>query len=162
MLKNNKEKKCNRCSKIKYAKAFRVIKSNIGGWKDYEKNHRRSWCNDCEKENFAERYLKNPLPQMKSNAKIRAKKAGVPFNLSSDYIKSIMPKDMICPVFNLKMTSVYGSKKKTNYSPSIDRLIPDKGYVKGNVVIVSSLANQIKSEANLEEIYKVLKFYKKL
>ena len=43
-----------------------------------------------------------------------------------------------------------------------DRIIPELGYVEGNLVIVSDLANRIKTNATPEQIIKVGEFYKKL
>jgi hypothetical protein len=37
-------------------------------------------------------------------------------------------------------------------SPSLDRLRPSEGYVPGNIVVLSTLANQIKSEATSGQI----------
>ncbi|MCX6960368.1 MAG: hypothetical protein NTW91_08860 [Verrucomicrobia bacterium] len=41
---------------------------------------------------------------------------------------------------------------KTKSSASLDRVIPALGYVKGNVMIVSLLANTMKNEASPEEM----------
>ena len=45
---------------------------------------------------------------------------------------------------------------------SIDRIAPDKGYVRGNIVIVSGRANRIKTNATIDELVKVHKFYTEL
>ena len=55
-----------------------------------------------------------------------------------------------------------GWTEDTNYSPSFDRIYPKKGYVKGNIVIVSNKANRIKTDATVDEIRKVADFYEKL
>jgi hypothetical protein len=46
-------------------------------------------------------------------------------------------------------------------SPSLDRIVPQKGYTKGNVVFISGYANMIKQDATYEEIMKVAKWVKK-
>ena len=39
---------------------------------------------------------------------------------------------------------------------------PNKGYVKGNIIVVSMRANRIKTDATFDEIRKVEDFYEKL
>jgi hypothetical protein len=68
----------------------------------------------------------------------------------------------ICPVLGVKMTISELGSGDTNYSPSFDRIYPKKGYVKGNIVIVSNKANRIKTDATVDEIRKVADFYEKL
>ena len=55
-------------------------------------------------------------------------------------------------------------KDKNNWqtSPSLDRIVPEKGYVKDNIIIVSLMANSIKNQATPDQIQKVATFYKKL
>ena len=48
-----------------------------------------------------------------------------------------------------------GGKAYHPFSPSIDRICNDKGYVKGNVWIVSHKANAMKSSGNAEELVKI-------
>ena len=92
----------------------------------------------------------------------RAKKNNIPFNLTEDYLKSIYPSDMICPVLGFEMSVGVDENGWTDTSPSLDRIIPEKGYVQGNVVVVSMRANSIKTNATPEEIRKVADFYEKV
>jgi hypothetical protein len=85
--------------------------------------------------------------------KRHAKEKNIKFDVSIDYLIEILPADMICPVFNIKMEWNKGERKDNN--PSIDRVIPEKGYVKGNLVWISHKANRIKSDATKEEVKKV-------
>lgn len=88
------------------------------------------------------------------DAKKRAKKMGIPFN--------IKPSDVnipdLCPVFGTPMVYSRGSGRTDN-SPSLDRVINSNGYVKGNVIVVSWLANRIKNDASPEQIRAVADFY---
>ena len=43
----------------------------------------------------------------------------------------------------------------------LDRIIPKKGYIQGNLVIVSDIVNRVKSDASLEDMEKILTFYTK-
>lgn len=79
---------------------------------------------------------------------------GLPFNLDS---YEDIPYSKFCPVFGVELKISGGI-----YSPSIDRIIPELGYTKGNVIVVSLLANTIKSNATPDQILTVGKFYAKL
>lgn len=69
-------------------------------------------------------------------------------DLSTDYLISIFPKDKKCPVFGFTME--FGGHK--NNSPSLDRINPNKGYTKDNVLWISYLANRMKSNLSLDEL----------
>jgi len=89
-------------------------------------------------------------------AKERAKKAGVPFNLTEEDI--LIP--TYCPVFGCKLERALGSKGPGPYSPSLDRIIPARGYVPGNVVVISNRANRAKSDLLVEELVALADFYR--
>ena len=92
---------------------------------------------------YYKKYRKRePISEILRNAKQRAKQANVPFSLTIADIR--IPE--FCPLLNVRM------ERCTQYSPSIDRIIPSLGYVKENIVIVSKKANTMKSNATLEEL----------
>ena len=55
----------------------------------------------------------------------------------------------------------WGNREEIHSSPSLDRIIPSKGYKKGNVVWISTRANAIKQDATPEEVMKVAKWLNK-
>ena len=133
------------------------------GWMDVENKARMAHCKTCEIINFRKRYAINNSAQLIYNYKKRAVKKGVPFNLDAAYLSEIMPKDMICPALKVPMIRNTGKNKgKNRFAPSLDKLVPQKGYVKGNVIVVSDLANRIKADATIEELEKTYLFYKEL
>lgn len=75
---------------------------------------------------------------------------GWEFNITPDDI--IFPE--YCPYLNIRLVigDVFPPKDD---NPSIDRIDPSKGYIKGNVEVVSLLANRIKSNASPSDIMKV-------
>ena len=87
------------------------------------------------------------------SARRRAKEKNLPFNLDVEYLKSIYTKD--CPVFKQPLTWGGQGKGKNNFSPSLDRIIPSIGYVKGNVAFISDKANRIKCEFEAKDLYAV-------
>ena len=95
---------------------------------------------------------------MVEKAKIRAENKSLPFDIDYDYIRSIIPSH--CPIFGvpLEWSARRGSKKGAlPNSPSLDRIDPERGYVKGNVWIISYRSNMIKSNATHEELKLVTK-----
>ena len=64
-----------------------------------------------------------------------------------------------CPVLGiLYKTGV--DKRPIDTSPTLDRIDPKRGYVPGNVVVISLLANRIKSTANARQILRVYRWLK--
>ncbi len=78
--------------------------------------------------------------------KYRAKERGIDFNLDLDDV--IIPK--ICPI--LKIPLIVGEGNAIPNSPSIDRIDPSKGYIKGNIQVISYKANTMKSNATEEDL----------
>lgn len=94
------------------------------------------------------------LCRILSAARARAKRKNLDINLDLDYLESIATDE--CPVF--KTPFVWGRYQKTKgYSKnaSLDRIIPELGYIKGNVVFISHRANAIKNNATERELYVV-------
>ena len=107
---------------------------------------------------------KNPTNVLLISAKHRAKKKKLPFNIDNKFLKKIYPKNNMCPVLNVpfQLGFLNENKKNKDYAPSLDRIIPKKGYVKGNVIIVSNIVNRIKQNVSVDIIEKVFNFYKNL
>lgn len=62
----------------------------------------------------------------------------------------------VCPVLGIPLD--WDCPKRTENSPSLDRLDSSKGYVKGNVVVMSWRANRIKNNGTAEEHAKIADF----
>lgn len=67
---------------------------------------------------------------------------------------SIVKEDIIiperCPVLGILLRRNTG--KAAADSPTVDRLIPELGYVKGNIQVISYKANKMKNNASVEEL----------
>lgn len=90
-------------------------------------------------------------------AKMRAALKGLDFALTSDYIELITPDN--CPVFNEPFLFV-GNKVMKPFSASLDRLDSTKGYIPGNVVVISMKANSIKNAYGSKELMAVATWLK--
>tara|TARA_R110002012_G_scaffold133280_2_gene286436 strand:- start:3760 stop:4227 length:468 start_codon:yes stop_codon:yes gene_type:complete len=92
--------------------------------------------------------------RMLYRSKSRAKKKGLDFNLE---ISDIQVPD-VCPVLGITLNFKQGKKGYHPDSPSLDRIDPSKGYVKGNVQVMSARANLLKNDATVEELQQVIEF----
>jgi len=88
-------------------------------------------------------------------ARYRAKRENFPFDLEISDI--VIPER--CPLLSILL--VPGKGKMLPSSPTIDKIIPSLGYVRGNVWIVSFKANSMKSNATLEEFERVARNWRK-
>lgn len=101
---------------------------------------------------------RNPERYLLNHACQRARKIGVPFDLTLDDI--VIPE--YCPVLGMKLEWGVGQRASRNIaSPSIDRLIPELGYVSGNIRIISNRANHLKNNATISELEAVLAYMKR-
>ena len=82
-------------------------------------------------------------------ARSRAKRKGLPFNLEMGDV--IIPP--LCPILGIPLAFAEG--QADNNSPALDKLVPELGYIKGNVAVISYLANRVKSDGTAEEHLKI-------
>lgn len=87
----------------------------------------------------------------------RSREYDIPFNITTENI--VVPD--ICPVLGIPL--VYGASigKPQAGSLSLDRIVPEKGYVPGNIKVISFRANTIKSNATISELEAVLSYVRK-
>lgn len=134
----------------------------------------RYFCNSCNKtltnwqkrsimlekvEGYKEKYLqekresriRNAQHYLWKRAKDRAEKQGLAFDIEESDV--VIPE--ICPI--LEVPFEWGTKGEYEYSPSLDKIDPTKGYVKGNVCVISKKANSMKNSATYEELKKFCK-----
>lgn len=84
-------------------------------------------------------------------AKIRAKKVGVPFSLTVDDVLGVWPPDNLCPIFGTQFEQGQGNALPV--SPTLDKINPSLGYVKGNIAIISYRANRMKQDEYNPDIF---------
>lgn len=89
-------------------------------------------------------------------AKARAKRDNLPFDITPESI--VVPER--CPVLGIPL--IRGVNIFTDNSPTVDKIYPAKGYVMGNIHVISYLANRIKTNATPEQIIAVGRYFKGL
>lgn len=80
--------------------------------------------------------------KMLNRCKSRAALKDIEFNLTPEDL--VIPPN--CPVLNVPFDT------SNDYTPSVDRIDPSKGYISGNIQIISNKANRMKSNATHAEL----------
>src|SRR5690625_5920799 len=83
-------------------------------------------------------------------ARSRAKRRDLPFNITIDDFE--IPAR--CPALGIEL--VFNGPPDN--APSLDRVVPTMGYVKGNVAVISSRANRLKNNAEAHELRSIADF----
>lgn len=168
--------RCEKCSTEKPIKSFRRNKDgtlrgkNIchGCRRGHEREKQRLWMqqyridyreytNKLAKESHSKSRRANPERFLLYSVQQRAKQKSIPCTLTLEDI--VIPK--YCPVLGIELRVNYDGGQATDNSPSVDRIKPELGYVKGNVAIISKRANTIKSFGTVEEHQKIIDYMEK-
>lgn len=138
-------RECNKCKVYKLYEYYHKHSGCVNGY--------NTVCKDCRKPLSKQNYARMTLEyKMWHRCKTRARSKGIDFNLEeSDFI---LPER--CPIFNTEWE--IGNHDLT---PSVDRIDPSKGYIKGNIQIISNRANMLKGNASIEDIERLLTYMKR-
>lgn len=115
--------------------------------KAYNKLNYHLLYKDRKKEQEEQYYLKYPEKALLRSAKQSAKNKNLEINIELSDI--VIPK--LCPVLQIPFNFDRRSGRRLD-GPSIDRIDSTKGYIKGNIQIISDLANRMKQNATIEQL----------
>jgi hypothetical protein len=134
-------------------------------YKDKEKAKERSnmrwerWSKrNPEKANSRAREWRqrNPKYMLHSSAKRRAAVKSIEFSIVKEDIPEIPD---ICPIALIPIFPRNdGTKGPCDNSPSLDRVDTTKGYVKGNLRVLSHKGNRMKADMGIEELERIIKY----
>ena len=117
----------------------------------------RTICKDCHNASHKERMGGKPVEyRLWVGARSRARAKGLPFDLEVDDIR--VP--LVCPVYGVPLEIAEGSTG--DFSPTLDKIIPERGYVKGNVQVISWRANRLKSNGTLDDFKAIVRWLEKV
>lgn len=152
------KKRCPKCRQWKVLDAFHRNTRSPSG--------RMSYCKMCTKRvnnSEAARAKKSasarkiraqdPARALFDAARGRARARGIRFALRREHV--IVP--ALCPVLGIELR-VSGRRGPCDTSPSLDRIDPKKGYMPGNVRVISWRANKLKADATEAELAAVLAY----
>lgn len=96
-----------------------------------------------------------PIQTMLSRARKRAREYGREFSITESDV--LIGK--FCPVLGVPMFQTF-ERMPTHASPSLDRIDSSRGYVPGNVAVISYRANTLKRDATIEELEAIVAYMK--
>jgi hypothetical protein len=82
----------------------------------------------------------------------------VPFAITKADIMAVVVD--ACPVLGITLDYVRTGRGLHDNSPTLDRIVNERGYVPGNVLVVSFKVNRMKQNATVEELETVARFYR--
>lgn len=171
-IKEGQTKKCTVCGRELSLEAF---------YKGSGKFGRQSRCIECDKEIHASEHYKELRKESRNlrrkysssdnekdkqklleddnsykkymvrSAKQRALKKGLDFNIT--YEDFDIPEK--CPLLGITLVKHVGDGVAQDDSPSLDRIKPELGYIKGNVWVISRKANEIKNNVDSNTLKKI-------
>lgn len=101
---------------------------------------------------------RNPEYMLHVSARRRAERDGTEFSITKEDIPSIPE---ICPVALIPIHFREDKKKgPCDNSPTLDRVDPEKGYVKNNLRILSHKGNRWKSDMTISDVERLLNYMK--
>lgn len=112
----------------------------------YAQEYRKKNAEKVRSERRAD-YRNKPELFMLHRVRARAKKEGLECDITVEDIH--IPK--FCPLLGVPLVIGAGRERTGPNSPSLDKIDPLKGYVKGNVWVISKRANAIKQDCTFEE-----------
>jgi len=113
-------------------------------------------CKSCKSSYYTQWRQKHPLVYVLHQVIWRTKhyhRGTKECDLDIDYLKQLDTTD-ICPILGIPMqwSAGRGKSESNPNSKSLDRIDSSRGYIKGNVQIISWRANHLKNNATLEEL----------
>ena len=112
----------------------------------WRKDNKKVWCN------YTKKYRdNNPMRFKLQGLAAKSKKLGILFDLKEEDL--IVPD--VCPVLGIPLD---GKTRDTQWS--VDRLVPDRGYTKANIKIISMRANRLKNDASILDVESILRYMK--
>lgn len=138
-------KECSTCRQIKQLEEFHTNSQS--------KDNKDRRCKECRKGYASTYYKENWFDSQVKLKKSYCKKHNIPFDLDANYLESIYKG--VCPITGVEFDR---HVKTSDNCPHLDRVVPELGYVKGNIQYICARMNRIKYNATIEELKNLLQY----
>lgn len=122
---------------------------------DAERYASSQGCCECDLLSAAKRSAtyraKDPFRRRMMSTRSKCKLEGIPFEEEA-YYAAWAARGTHCPCLGVEFTyNVVGERPGPN-SPELDRIIPELGYVRGNIWVICHQANKMKNDGTWQEL----------
>lgn len=111
----------------------------------------------AQKRRYQKHRIEQPFKHKCTRARTRAKALKVPFDITPEYLESIWTGK--CPVLDTSINLI--DDRSDEFFAELDRFVPSKGYVQGNVHFLSRRANRLKNNVSTKELKQLLTWMEK-
>jgi hypothetical protein len=118
------------------------------------RNETNKCCIDCSTNIGREKRKLNPIKTTWERAKARAKLSNIEFSISMEDVKAAWTD--VCPIYNIPLVTNIGKAQPNSHS--IDRIDNTKGYIPGNIAIVSMKFNTEKGALTPDVLRRMLAY----
>ena len=124
--------------------------TNCNGPLTLHKGQQRAICNECKRARQFQRWSHDPykfLRDVAVNAKYRAKKRDIVWDIDSEWVCSLWDKQKgRCALSGIQLTHHRGTQEYVDTNASLDRIRCHEGYTKFNTQLVAFRINSMKSD----------------
>jgi hypothetical protein len=129
-------------------------------YRNLSESDKKAYINNASK-NYKKWSKDNVLRFRLTAARNRAKQKGIDFSINLPYLELLLNKQNgMCPYLKIKLTHTKNALTTNGgfETISIDRIDSSKGYIKGNVELVSGIINSMKNTLSKEEFIHTIKW----
>lgn len=130
--------------------AFKIKQQNLE--KEHTKRMTAKWGKQWNNRDVRMSYVYQTMREKFRAKKANAVRLGKPWDIEFGDLEF----PVNCPVLDIELN--YFAEVRAENSPSFDCLDPTKGYVKGNVIVMSWRANRIKNDGTAKEHRQIAQF----
>ena len=117
-------------------------------------NMHSNQCKKCMSTASRQKRMRNPAMTTWERARARAKKSGIEFSITPEDVEAVWTNT--CPIYQIPLRTNEG--KPGPDSHSLDRINNSKGYLPGNIAIVSMRFNTEKRNLSPELLRRMLAY----
>lgn len=153
---NTELKKCPKCNEYKKRTEFNRLNKSSDGLNNY--------CKQCSLFSIKQTRIKDPKRTWKVNtlqrSKANARRKGGYHSITLDDIQT--PDRCMIPSCNKLLNYLNSRTDSRNSSPSLDKIFPEKWYIKGNILTICNECNNSKCNNSPVDFLQWIKDYRML